>query len=456
MVETATRSEMAESMMSLIMIEVNRIIAASLSRRIIIYGAGARGIVLCEIFKSVGHDVAYFLDSNKKNTNVCDVPVYEPTHIMNEEFDEIFVVVAADCPDELIKNLKSYGLDTETTATCIFDRKSLDNGTSPTPPPTAFDFFLGYTRIYELPGFTYLGSGNPNDVDDLGSLRIVTLGNSTTDPYVTDPIEQQNADNGEYATGSWPRVLHELLNLRGIKNCIYNGGMSGYTSAQETLKLIRDGLTLKPDIILTLDGINDGISIYWHQKKYPKFNSYFKVLERAIKPLLSTPSSNSENGFINTISYGIETDVSAYDEWYSNQRIMRAVCNEFDIQYVEFLQPGCLHSDDYLQSCDVRFRTRYFIWNFFNTTGRILSDLAGDKYPTLPNGIELRELLSSFNSNVFDFEVDGRTHFNIRFKTMEDFYLKAKAIASKCDYIIDITDTFNGFPDVIYDTAHCT
>jgi len=461
MPELATRSEMVEKMKNIISGEVQRVIAASRSRKIIIYGAGARGIVLFELLKSSGYEVPYFIDAGKKGTTVCGIPVYEPMHIMYEDFDTIFVAVAADFPGELIENLKNFGLDPESNATCIFDRKSLDDGTAYVTPYPTVDFFLGHTRIYELPGFKYLGDGDARNIDVRNGLRILTLGGSTTDPEVVDPIDLNGSGNLANCAGSWPRFLHELLTDQGIRNSIYNGGMGGYTAAQEAIKLVRDGLAIKPDIVITLDGINDGCWIYWLKNKYPKFHAYFEHLERAVSPILADNKMASVYspvaGFVNGISYGIESsETSAFEEWHANHRLMHAVCNEFDVEYVAFLQPGGLHDVDYLDSCDVQYRAHWFTCKFFTTTGRQLHDLAGDQYSKLHNGIEVTELLSQFHSNIFDYDVDAVANFNIRYKNIEEFYKKAKQVAEKSDYILDIVDTFNGIPDVFMDTAHCT
>jgi hypothetical protein len=43
-----------------------------------------------------------------------------------------------------------------------------------------------------------------------------------------------------------------------------------------------------------------------------------------------------------------------------------------------------------------------------------------------------------------------------RGRSCEAFYKEAKDIANKSNFIIDISDTLHGYPDVYYDLIHCT
>jgi len=378
---------------------------------------------------------------------------------MYENVDDIFVVVAADFTREMIETLKGLGLDTNTHMDCIFDRRTLANGTPHAGAIPMIDFLLGFNRSNDLPGFKCLGpdqqcvKSNPNE------LRILILGGSTSDPEVMDPAEWNDPKKRDESAGSWPRFLHELLNEREIENIIYNGGLCGYTAAQEALKLMRDGLTLEPDMVIVLDGLNDACCGYWHEKKYPKVHSYFKVLEDKVKPLLSN-SQEKMRSIVDTtiqdICYGIQSNVSASDEWYSNQRMMNALCREFGIEYMSFLQPFGLHLDEYIESCDVQYRTHHYLWRFFIDWGYELNGYGSTHNSGSSRRMDIRGLLTDYWNFVFSYEADARKSFKIKNKLFEDFHLNAKEATQKCDYIIDIVDTLNGHADVIYDNCHCT
>jgi len=75
---------------------------------------------------------------------------------------------------------------------------------------------------------------------------ILALGGSTTD--------------GVKFPNSWPEQLARMLKERNIPGTVINGGIGGYTSSQELLKLIRDGLEFQPTIVITLNGVNDALN----------------------------------------------------------------------------------------------------------------------------------------------------------------------------------------------------
>lgn len=182
-----------------------------------------------------------------------------------------------------------------------------------------FDPILGFSRIDDIVGFKRFGT------NDGKLLRIVTLGGSTTD-FSYSGIQ------------SWPELLHEHLNAQGVPNVIYNGGISGYMSAQERDKFIRDVLPLKPHIVLCLSGIND---VSWNhcRKDAPHYPSY--MVEQVFTPSLE----NSKKDY----TLGYSPELSDYANWYDNQSLIGGIASEFGIKYHCFLQP-CIFSGHYLKS----------------------------------------------------------------------------------------------------------
>jgi len=445
---------MASAIMDMIASEVSTLLSEiKVQDKLVIFGAGARGIVLHEAMIALGQEPAYFLDSNSKNTTVCGLPVHDPLNILYEDTAQTSFIIAADFPEEMYQQLLGLGIDKERIHH-IFDRQSINDGASYISPFPLADFFLSHTRPYEQHGFKYIGNAG----DSGSELRIVILGGSTTDPELADIAEWNSVS--EQALGSWPKFFHELLNKSGIRNTVMNGAICAYTSAQETLKLIRDGVNLNPDLVIVFDGLNDACGMYWHQSRYAKFHSYFETLEGAIRPLLADHAVKSvcspDPGAIEGISYGIESKHSPFEEWHRNQRTMNAVCHEFGIEYSCFLQPGGLHIPEYVNSCDVRFRTRWFLWNFFHSSGTAIREWANRKYCHQDCTVGLEELATRFTDNVFDYEIDSKNHFNIRNPEIERFYLQARQAAKTSDYVIDVTGLFDGHDKVFFDTAHCT
>lgn len=93
------------------------------------------------------------------------------------------------------------------------------------------DPYLGYALE---PALEVFGAKQCSDV-----LRIVTLGGSTTDPH---------------NKGHWPGVFSQILEAKGIAAQVFNGGVGSYSSKQEVIKLIRDALSLSPDVVVSVDG----------------------------------------------------------------------------------------------------------------------------------------------------------------------------------------------------------
>lgn len=99
---------------------------------------------------------------------------------------------------------------------------------------------LEHKNFKKIPGgyfqFEYQAESNP--------ITIMTSGNCDTD--------------GHLFFGNWPYQLHLLLKGKSIPHIIYNGGVSGYNTSQEVLKVIRDLSTFpKVDFLITYNGFTD-------------------------------------------------------------------------------------------------------------------------------------------------------------------------------------------------------
>lgn len=120
-----------------------------------------------------------------------------------------------------------------------------------------------------------------------GKFLIVALGGSTT---------------ASSQTGNWPRHLPALLARArpDLETIVLNAGHNGFSTFQEKIFLstwvlpFLEGQGLRPDLVLTLDGVNDvhfGIAGYLAFKQgglpywYSHYNGFHQVLERNIKTL---------------------------------------------------------------------------------------------------------------------------------------------------------------------------
>ena len=185
----------------------------------------------------------------------------------------------------------------------------------------AYDPIIGFTRSNgKYPGFTVFEDDQSND----DSFKIITLGGSTTDPYLSNMF-------------SWSEYLYNILKDMGISVKIYVGGIAAYTVGQETLKLVKDCVTIKPDLILSYSGVNNipsniiALDNYqFTRKEIPAmFNKIIKRREITEGHIVMTK-----------LTLGIEDPEPRSKNWLRCERTMHAVCNEFGIKFHAFLQPA--------------------------------------------------------------------------------------------------------------------
>lgn len=193
------------------------------------------------------------------------------------------------------------------------------------------DPHLGYGHNPQvLPEFkTFPGFAVYGDPTSPTAIRIFALGGSTTDP-VSMP------------EGNWPRYLQQELSAAGVECVVFNGGVGGYSSSQEFLKLVRDVLPLDPDVVVALNGINDMDFIHG-VKDHPMVNPYQAAIMRhmarpgfALFPNVVRLLSNQS---IEGVSLGTRVKVSDVQQWWRNVRLAHAVTSEFGVAYVCCLQP---------------------------------------------------------------------------------------------------------------------
>lgn len=142
--------------------------------------------------------------------------------------------------------------------------------------------------------------------------KIVLLGNSATDPFF-------------YPQKSWPEMFWEECNKQQISVAIYNGAITDYNSSNEVIKLYRDVLLLKPDIVVSYSGIID-------------FRQYIPGYPYLNLNLMRT-SKKWECDNKKDVIYGLKDERSAYERWLGNEKIMKQICEANGISFYGVLQP---------------------------------------------------------------------------------------------------------------------
>jgi hypothetical protein len=157
------------------------------------------------------------------------------------------------------------------------------------------------------------------------TLRILITGGSTSDLV--------------FMRENWPVDLARLLNEKGICAKIHVGAVAGYSSGQELLRLLRDGLTVRPDIHISYSGANESYG--------PSFVSQYemKVFERVMESRSTILLPNlvqvlrEKLGWASGLNIHRASPVDVATFWAGNMETMNAVAQSREYVFRGILQP---------------------------------------------------------------------------------------------------------------------
>lgn len=200
-----------------------------------------------------------------------------------------------------------------------------------------YDVQLGYTRISEMPGFVTFRDEKNSEV----SYRIVTLGGSTTDPTYGNQK-------------SWSEILYEQLSKVDKNIEVICGGICSYTCTQELYKMIRDVLELEPDLVISYSAINDFLESYY-VKEHPYILQYqMDIAKRNVDEGKMNDTLAEINVPITKVTCGINSKKSIAEHWTDCERMMYAICKEYHIDFLAFLQPYFIEGNIFLNQVQLR------------------------------------------------------------------------------------------------------
>lgn len=176
------------------------------------------------------------------------------------------------------------------------------------------DINLAYTREmgWDFPGIAIYGDNCEEDY------KIAVLGGSTS----TD---------GYYDFKCWPSILFEKYS--GSRVTIFNAAVEGYASAQELIKLMRDIVPLKPDMVIVFDGCNDLPRDAMPSVANIFEFTYMKTIMEYINGQIGAEAGKHK------IFCGIPACERAIEVWLKNIKYMHAVCEINNIKFLSFMQP---------------------------------------------------------------------------------------------------------------------
>jgi hypothetical protein len=294
--------------------------------RIIIYGNNQNNLKILENkLKLIDVNIDYFVSE----TNFTGEPssyfrnVYD---LLYENPDEIMIVIIDDDYLRAHNILAGMGLRPGDDFKWI-GRYGFENiNTKYAFDPTFGCNHLGPDSRY--PGFTIYGN-----IDDAGTEKIVILGGSTSDPAL-------------YYFKGWSEFLFEKLKNCGINAVVLAGGVAGFNTSQELLKLLRDVIPVKPSVVISYSGINNVYLL----KEHPFLNEYQLeickfldnyALEQKNAPQIINRAIHSKT----TIGISNHDDIDKYKYWLNHEKLMKYACDLHGIDFLCFLQPNLLSMD---------------------------------------------------------------------------------------------------------------
>lgn len=168
------------------------------------------------------------------------------------------------------------------------------------------DCLLGHSPYMNerFPGYVVYGDAKEDD------LKIIILGGSTS----TD---------GFYSSTGWPYFFWKKYQQQK-EVTVYNGAMMGHDVVQELLKLLRDIAYIRPDVVISMGGINN-VNV--------KKNTDNQFCVKDILEWITAMAPKER--YIS----GVKGDECTYEFWHRNLKVMKAVVESYGAKFFGFLQP---------------------------------------------------------------------------------------------------------------------
>lgn len=285
-------------------------------REVYIYGYGYRAQQVRKCIELLDFRFAGFLIRENQFDRACKE---HEKWMLPEEilyYDNCYIIIVSEEKELAVNKLLSLGFQysadfsvMETISSyLLYARKNI------------IDTNLGHTyqRKTGMNGMDVYG------LDQQNGYKIVVLGGSTTDGTL-------------FPFQSWPEIMFDQIHSAQI--AIYNAGVSGYTSAQELIKLIRDIIPMKPNMIIVYDGYNDTSEINACPGHYFEFTYLKRALDFAKKHMNHNWDFIAQDDGEEEQKKDALPSADNFENWLMNIEMMHAIAEDRGIKFYSFFQP---------------------------------------------------------------------------------------------------------------------
>jgi len=187
---------------------------------------------------------------------------------------------------------------------------------------------------------------------------------------------------------NWPVDLHQLLVKNKINAILYVGAVGGYTSGQELLKLLRDGVTMHPDIHISYAGANEGADLgYVSEYEYDFYHTaYRESLSSKLLPSTVLAVRKLLGISYYDLSIKPKKEIDPFIFWQQNVSYMHAAATAKKTKFIGLLQPVLAVTKNSTQSeknldpgnYGLKYKQYYpLAQEYIRTDGNGLYDLSG-------------------------------------------------------------------------------
>ena len=273
-------------------------------KRVYLYGEKSDIDMISSVIRCIGID-AQGIDrggfiGTEKNTKYIDI--YDLFYM---DLDKTGVFVLDGYEDEIRQFISESGISSDIFGSNVPHRNI--------EYITVLDPTLGYSALCQ----DEMGLFHFPQKCSKGMIKVGVLGGSTSDATL-------------YKMKSWPEQLHEVAKEHGVDIEVINGAVGGYGTSQELMKLIRDMLFEKPDIVISYSGINEK----WAGTEHQHF------ISRYAASLYEEWNDSLNAGRLRPLEvcYGEGYGKSIEEHWFDMERMMHAICDEYNVKFYGICQ----------------------------------------------------------------------------------------------------------------------